>query len=89
MTDLGTAAMTRWVKLTNCANGLDAELLAERLRGSGLQAQTRGNDIVGIVGPGFQGTTTRGVDVLVLDVELADARRVLEGGEAESYDEDE
>jgi hypothetical protein len=81
--------MSRWVKLTNCANGLEAELLAERLRGSGLHAQTRGNDIVGIFGPGFQGTTTRGVDVLVLDVELSDARRLLEDSEPEIEDEDE
>jgi hypothetical protein len=81
--------MTRWVKLTNCANGFEAELLAERLRGSGLHAQTRGNDIVGVVGPGFQGTTTRGVDVLVLDVELSDARRVLDDTDSDSSDEDE
>lgn len=80
--------MARWVKLINCANGLEAEIVAERLRGSGLQAQTRGNDIVGVVGPGFQGTTTRGVDVLVLDFELTEARRVLENDDSEPYDED-
>jgi hypothetical protein len=70
--------MTKWVKLANFASGLQAELTAERLRGEGLHAETRGNDITGIVGPGFMGTTTRGVDVLVLDTELGDARRVLE-----------
>jgi hypothetical protein len=70
--------MSKWVKLANFANGLEAELTAERLRGEGLHAQTRGNDITGIVGPGFMGTTTRGVDLLVPDDEVAEARRILE-----------
>ena len=70
--------MSKWVKLANFASGLEAELAVELLRGAGLHAQLRGNDIVGIVGPGFQGTTTRGVDVLVLDEEVAKGREILE-----------
>lgn len=70
--------MSRWVKLANFASGLEAEMIAERLRSEGVHAQTRGNDIVGIVGPGFQGPTARGVDVLVPDAELRQSRRLLE-----------
>ena len=81
--------MVKWVKLANFASGWEADIAAARLRAAGLQVQTRGNDIVGIVGPGFQGTTTRGVDVLVIDRELAAARRVLEDTAAQSDDGDE
>jgi hypothetical protein len=66
-----------WVKLANLGSGLEAEILRERLRAAGLHAETRGNDIVGIVGVGFQGTTARGVDVLVLRDELEAARQIL------------
>ena len=69
--------MTKWTKLANYASGLEAEITVERLRGAGLHAQARGNDVVGIVGPGFQGATARGVDVLVLDSELKEARALL------------
>jgi len=69
--------MTKWTKLANFASGLEADITVERLRGAGLHAQARGNDVVGIVGPGFQGTTARGVDVLVLDSEHEAARALL------------
>jgi hypothetical protein len=70
--------MTKWTKLANYASGLEAEMTAERLRSAGLHVDVRGNDVVGIVGPGFQGVTARGVDVLVLDTELDDARALLD-----------
>jgi hypothetical protein len=57
--------MDSWTKLINCASGLEADILVERLHAAGIEATVRGNDIVGIFGPGFQGTTARGVDVLV------------------------
>jgi hypothetical protein len=57
--------MESWTKLTNCAAALEAEILVERLHAAGIDATIRGNDIVGIFGPGFQGATARGVDVLV------------------------
>lgn len=69
--------MTKWIKRANCGSGLEAEITVERLRGAGLHAQARGNDVVGIVGPGFQGATARGVDVFVLDGELREARVLL------------
>ena len=74
--------MNGWVKLANFGSGLEADLTVERLRGAGLRAQARGNDIVGIVGPGFQGTTARGVDVFVPAGELAEARAILSDDEA-------
>jgi hypothetical protein len=69
--------MTAWTKLANFGSGLEADIVVERLRGAGIQAQTRGNDIAGIFGLGFQGTTARGVDVLVPNDFLAKARDLL------------
>ena len=69
--------MSTWTKLANFASGLEADLAAEQLRGQGIPAQTRGNDIVGIVGGGFQGATARGVDVLVPSTAIGKARDVL------------
>ena len=69
--------MTEWVRLANLGSGLEADILRERLRAAGIHAETRGNDIVGIFGPGFQGTTARGVDVLVLLEDLSAARELL------------
>jgi len=70
--------MTKWIKLANYASALEADIVAERLRGAGLQAMVQGRDIVGVVGPGFQGITARGVDVLVIDAELDEARTLLD-----------
>ncbi len=64
-------------KLTNLAASLDAEMLVERLHAAGIDAMIRGNDIVGIFGPGFQGATARGVDVYVPASDLDAAREIL------------
>ncbi|HEX8946139.1 MAG TPA: DUF2007 domain-containing protein [Gemmatimonadaceae bacterium] len=69
--------MDSWTKLINCASGLEAEILVERLHAAGIDAMVRGNDIVGIFGPGFQGTTARGVDVLVPASALDAAKELL------------
>jgi hypothetical protein len=69
--------MSAWTKLANFGSGLEADLAVEQLRGQNIPAQTRGNDIVGIFGPGFQGATARGVDVLVPSDFLAKARAIL------------
>ena len=81
---------TGWVTLTNFGSGFEADLVVERLRAAGILAATRGNDIVGIVGAGFQGTTARGVDVLVAAPDLDAARALLAGDDAvdEDFDED-
>jgi len=70
-------AMNEWTVLTNFGAGWEADFAVERLRSAGVPAMARGNDIVGIVGIGFQGTTARGVDVLVPEAQLARARDVL------------
>lgn len=69
--------MTSWAKLVNLGSAFEADMLVEQLHAAGIDATVRGNDIVGIFGPGFQGTTARGVDVLVPDDELERAREVL------------
>jgi len=66
-----------WVKLTNVASDLEAELLVERLKSANVIAVSRGNDIVGLFGPGFQGRTARGVDILVASEQEAMARELL------------
>jgi hypothetical protein len=69
--------MSRWVVLKNFGSGLEADMAVERLRSGGVPARARGNDIVGIFGPGFQGTTARGVDVVVPSTAVSDAREIL------------
>ena len=66
-----------WVKLANVASELEAELLVGRLKSVGVTAASRGNDIVGLFGPGFQGRTARGVDVVVAADQEAVARELL------------
>ena len=53
----------KWAVLTNYASGLEADIAVARLNAEEIPAHARGNDIMGIVGPGFQGPTARGVDV--------------------------
>ncbi len=67
-----------WVKLTTYNSALDADVAVSQLEAADIPALARGNDIVGLFGPGFQGATARGVDVLVPEAALKDARAVLE-----------
>jgi hypothetical protein len=69
--------VSRWVKLTNVATALEADMLVEHLRAARIPAVARGNDIVGIFGPGFGGATARGVDVFVPSIQLHSARQIL------------
>ena len=66
-----------WVKLVNVASELEAELLVERLKSAGVMAASRGNDIVGLFGPGFQRRSARGVVVLVASEQAEAARELL------------
>jgi hypothetical protein len=52
-------------------------MFVEQLKSAGIEAVSRGVDITGIFGPGFQGATARGVDVLVPQDRLAEARELL------------
>jgi len=76
-----------WVKLANVASDLEAQLLVERLKSAGVTAAARGNDIVGLFGPGFQGRTARGVDVIVASDQEAAARQLLADFQAEVNDD--
>jgi hypothetical protein len=67
-----------WTKLATFGSALEADVVVSRLEAAGIPAVSRGNDIVGLFGPGFQGTTAKGVSVLVPAAALADARSVLE-----------
>lgn len=69
--------MSTWTKVANFASGLEADMAVETLRGQGIPAQSRGNDITGVVGPGVQGKTARGVDVVVPSTVVKQARDVL------------
>lgn len=68
----------RWVKVRTYTSGFEAEMAVQTLEGAGIPAHIRGNDIVGVFGPGFQGSTARGVDVMVLSSMLEEAREELE-----------
>jgi len=87
-----------WVTAATYASGFEADLAVASLEAMGVPAQSRSNDTVGIFGPGFQGATARGVDVLVpadaLDVAraaLADAAAAAAAGDGddEPFDDDE
>lgn len=67
-----------WTKLTTFSSALEADVAVSRLEAAEIPAIARGNDIVGIFGPGFQGATAKGVDVLVPAAALEDARMVLD-----------
>jgi hypothetical protein len=66
-----------WAKLTTFSSALEADMAVSRLEAAEIPAVARGNDIVGIFGPGFQGPTAKGVDVLVPVAALDTARQVL------------
>ncbi|MEO5589468.1 MAG: DUF2007 domain-containing protein [Gemmatimonadaceae bacterium] len=53
------------VTLATYSSALEAEMAVGLLSDAGIGAMARGNDIVGIFGPGFQGATSLGVEVLV------------------------
>ncbi len=76
-----------WIKLVNVGTALEADMLVARLEAEGIQAASRGNDIVGLFGPGFQGVTARGVDVLVASTQIEAARDIL--AEIASFEDDE
>jgi len=68
------------VKIATFSAGFEADFAVQQLAAAGIDAIARGNDIVGIFGPGFSGPTARGVDVMVPSTVIEDAREVLSGG---------
>ena len=77
-----------WVKIANYRAGYEADLAIAVLDASGIPAIRRGNDIVGLFGPGFEGPTSRGVDVFVPAAAAADAREVLSASNEEDTELD-
>ena len=67
----------RWVPVATYAAGYEADVAVARLEAAGILAVARGNDITGIFGPGFGGSTARGVDVLVVSDAVDAAREIL------------
>ena len=68
----------QWVPVASYAARFEADLAVARLEAEGILAVARGNDITGIFGPGFGGSTARGVLVLVPSDAVDAAREILE-----------
>lgn len=67
----------RWAVLHTYPSGFEADLVIARLEAEAIPAVRDDNDMVGIVGFGFQGATSRGVTVRVPEEALEDAREIL------------
>jgi len=70
-----------WAVAATYATGFEADVAVVRLEREGITAVRRGNDIVGLFGPNFEGSSARGVSVLVPSDEVEQARKVLEDRE--------
>jgi hypothetical protein len=66
-----------WVPVADFASTFEADIAVARLGAAGILAVSRGNDIVGVFGPGFAGSTARGVRVLVPSDAAEAARELL------------
>jgi hypothetical protein len=67
----------QWIVVASFSAQFEADIAVARLEAAGLIAVARGNDIVGIFGPGFGGASARGVEVLVPTDALDAAREIL------------
>jgi hypothetical protein len=76
-----------WVTIANYRAGYEADIAIAVLDAAGIPAVRRGNDIVGLFGPSFEGPTARGVDVLVPAEAADDAREVLSASDDGDGDE--
>ncbi len=65
------------VKVASFASRLEAGYAGGILESNGIIYSIRGDD-VGIFGPGHQGPVVNGVDLLVAEPDLAQARQLLE-----------
>jgi hypothetical protein len=69
---------TPWVTVATVASGFEADVTVAVLGAAGIPARAYGNDLTGLFGPGFQGPSARGVDVLVPRDAYDEARGVLQ-----------
>jgi len=67
----------QWIPVADFASTFEADLAVARLESAGILAVSRGNDIVGVFGPGFAGASARGVRVLVPSDAVDAAREIL------------
>jgi hypothetical protein len=77
---------TPWVTVATLASGFEADLTVAVLGAAGIPARAYGNDLTGLFGPGFQGPSARGVDVLVPADAYDEARGVLQAARDASED---
>ena len=68
----------QWIPVASFGAAFEADIAVARLEAAGLLAIARGNDIVGLFGPGFGGASSRGVEVLVPSDALDAAREILD-----------
>ncbi|MFL5562942.1 MAG: hypothetical protein ACJ79K_15835 [Gemmatimonadaceae bacterium] len=73
-----TESERTWVLVASYGAGYEADIAIARLDAAGIMAVRRGNDMVGLFGPGFEGRSARGVEVLVPSDEAAQAREILD-----------
>jgi hypothetical protein len=80
----------QWVKLVNVASALEAGILVEQLKANDVLAMSYDRFVTGMLGPGFQGATALGVDVMVASSQLDEAREIvadLEAGDGVEVEE--
>jgi hypothetical protein len=70
-----------WVAIATYGAGYEADIAIARLDAAGITAIRRGNDLVGLFGPSFEGRSVRGIEVLVPSDEAVEAREVLASGD--------
>jgi len=73
----------QWIPVADFSSTFEADIAVARLEAAGILAVSRGNDIVGLFGPGFAGSSARGVRVLVPSDAADAAREILADVERE------
>lgn len=73
-----TESDRRWVVIASFGAGYEADIAIARLEAAGITAVRRGNDLVGLFGPSFEGRSARGIEVLVPSDAVDEARAVLD-----------
>lgn len=68
----------QWIPVADFPSSFEADIAVARLESAGILAVSRGNDIVGVFGPGFAGSSARGVSVLVPSDAVDAAREILD-----------
>ena len=78
-----------WSVLATYPSGFEADLAIAQLEAAEIPALKDSNDSVGILGPGYQGATSKGFTIHVPTVALDEAREVVSILEDAGEDEDE